>query len=95
MRLGVQVFDLKHFEAKLTIFLPAPSVKPDPPSNVSVQQEEGQETKMKVTWSLPTSWKSHDNFYELIYEIKYRPLISPFEQDQVRAGRQAVGYPCF
>ena len=75
--------------------LPAPSVKPDPPSNVMVRQIEGHETWLKVVWSLPTSWKSADNFYELIHEIKYRPDKSPFHQEQVRAGRQTAGYPMF
>lgn len=68
----------------LILFLPAPSVKPDPPSEVSVRQEEGQEMRITVTWSFPISWKSQDSFYKLIYEIKYRPLKS-FDHWQVHA----------
>ncbi|XP_073341023.1 interleukin-6 receptor subunit alpha [Pagrus major] len=64
-------------------FHPLSIVKPDPPANVTVRQMEGQETRLKVVWSLPTSWKSADNFYELIHEIKYRPHKSPFNQEQV------------
>lgn len=77
--------DLRVIKA-LTVFLPAPSVKPDPPSDVSVRQEEGQEMRMTVNWSLPISWMPHDHYYKLIYEIQYRPLKSSFWQ--VRAGRQ-------
>uniref|UniRef100_A0A671X064 Interleukin 6 receptor n=1 Tax=Sparus aurata TaxID=8175 RepID=A0A671X064_SPAAU len=64
-------------------FHPLSIVKPDPPLNVTVRQIEGQETWLKVVWNLPTSWKSVDNFYELIHEMKYRPCISPFHQEQV------------
>lgn len=38
---------------------------------------------MKVTWNLPSSWKSHDNFYDMIYQIKYRPAVSFLHFDQV------------
>uniref|UniRef100_A0A3Q3VT65 Fibronectin type-III domain-containing protein n=1 Tax=Mola mola TaxID=94237 RepID=A0A3Q3VT65_MOLML len=62
--------------SNLLTFTPMSILKPDPPSNVSVRQEEGQEKRLKVTWSLPTSWKSHDYYYDLIYELKYRPLSS-------------------
>ncbi|XP_036931730.1 interleukin-6 receptor subunit alpha isoform X2 [Acanthopagrus latus] len=69
--------------SNLLQFHPLSIVKPDPPSNVMVRQIEGHETWLKVVWSLPTSWKSADNFYELIHEIKYRPDKSPFHQEQV------------
>ncbi|KAK5862288.1 hypothetical protein PBY51_017699 [Eleginops maclovinus] len=62
--------------SSLLSFMPLNILKPDPPSGVSVRQEEGQAMRMTVTWSLPISWKSQDSFYELIHEIKYRPLKS-------------------
>ncbi|KAM3613999.1 uncharacterized protein V6R79_008247 [Siganus canaliculatus] len=68
----------------LVQFTPLRILKPDPPSNVFVRQEEGQETRIKVTWGLPISWKPQDNYYELIYEVKYRPLKSSFDQEQVQ-----------
>lgn len=74
---GNATSDLMHF-------IPLGILKPNPPSDVSVQQEEGQKTRMTVTWSLPISWKSQDSYYELIYEIKYRPLKSSFYHGQVQ-----------
>ncbi|XP_034731133.1 interleukin-6 receptor subunit alpha isoform X2 [Etheostoma cragini] len=73
----------------LQYFTPMGILKPDPPSDVSVQQEEGQE-RMRVSWNLPISWMPQDHFYKLLYEIKYRPLISSFWQihkieDQLRS----------
>lgn len=44
---------------------------------------------MKVTWNLPSSWKSHDNFYDMIYQVKYRPAVSSFHFDQVRLSFRA------
>lgn len=38
---------------------------------------------MKITWNLPSSWKSHDDFYDLIYQVKYRPVMSSFHSEQV------------
>ncbi|XP_068591420.1 interleukin-6 receptor subunit alpha [Cebidichthys violaceus] len=65
-------------------FLPLSILKPDPPSYVTVRQEEGQEMRMTVTWGLPNSWKSQDRYYELIYELKYRPLISSLYHGQIQ-----------
>ncbi|XP_031709335.1 interleukin-6 receptor subunit alpha [Anarrhichthys ocellatus] len=65
-------------------FLPLGILKPDPPSYVTVRQEEGQEMRMTVTWGLPNSWKPQDNYYELIYEIKYRPNISSLYHGQIQ-----------
>lgn len=81
--------------SELTLSVAAPTVKPNPPSNVVVQQEEGQETRMTVTWGLPTSWNSQGNFFKLIFELKYRPRVSSFHYEQVRERRCAVGFPCF
>ncbi|AWO96592.1 putative otoancorin [Scophthalmus maximus] len=64
-------------------FTPLNILKPDPPSNVIVAQVEGHETWMRVTWYFPTSWKPQDTYYELIYEVKYRPLESPIYHEQV------------
>ncbi|KAM7383469.1 hypothetical protein PAMP_003117 [Pampus punctatissimus] len=65
-------------------FTPLDILKPNPPSGVSVQQEEGQESRMRVTWSLPTSWKHQDRHYELIYEIKYQPCSSSCSHGQTK-----------
>lgn len=67
----------------LRLHLSAPSVKPDAPTNVSVRKVEGRETWINVTWKLPSSWKSHDDFYDLIYQIKYKPAASSFHSEQV------------
>lgn len=83
----VQYSYIKHYEAALTIFLPPSTVKPDPPSGVKVQQVEGRKTYMKVSWNFPISWKSQDNYYKLIYEIRYKPLKSSFNIEQVCTGR--------
>lgn len=63
-------------ESELTLTSAPPTVKPDPPSNVSVWQVEGQETRMKVAWDMPSSWKPHKYYYRLIFELKYRPVTS-------------------
>lgn len=65
-------------------FTPLDILKPDPPSNVSVQQEKGHQTRMKVSWNLPSSWKQQDSHYALIYQIKYRPVTSSPEYTQTR-----------
>ncbi|XP_070767679.1 interleukin-6 receptor subunit alpha [Enoplosus armatus] len=64
-------------------FIPLNILKPNPPSRVSVRQEEGQEMKMTVTWSFPTSWKSQDSYYQLMYEIKYKPVTSSVYHEQI------------
>ncbi|KAK1895302.1 Interleukin-6 receptor subunit alpha [Dissostichus eleginoides] len=76
--------------SSLLSFMPLSILKPDPPSGVSVRQEEGQEMRMTVTWSLPITWKSQDSFYKLIYEIKYRPLKS-FDHWQLRTREEYDG----
>nr|QJI54763.1 interleukin-6 receptor [Siniperca chuatsi] len=75
--------------SNLLQFTPMNILKPDPPSHVSVRQEDGWEMKMTVTWSFPTSWKSHDYYYDLMYEVKYKPLMSSIDHEQIKkAGRQ-------
>lgn len=71
-------------------------MKPEPPSDVAVRQEEGREKWMTATWGLPNSWKSQDRYYELIYEIKYRPLKSTLSHGQVGAAGQtrSAFYSC-
>ncbi|XP_029308039.1 LOW QUALITY PROTEIN: interleukin-6 receptor subunit alpha [Cottoperca gobio] len=71
--------------SSLLSFIPLNILKPDPPSDVSVRKEEGQETRMTVSWNLPKSWKSQDRYYELIYEIKYRPLKSSLDYWQIQS----------
>ncbi|KAM9851708.1 interleukin-6 receptor subunit alpha [Aulostomus maculatus] len=65
-------------------FIPLSVLKPDPPSAISVQQEEGQKTRMTVTWNFPSSWKYQDRYFHLIYEIKYKPRQSSFSHGQVK-----------
>lgn len=67
-------------EAALTVFVPHPSVKPDPPSDITAKQVEGSERKIEVTWNSPPTWKEKDLFYGLKYEIRYRQVTSAFEQ---------------
>ncbi|XP_072250358.1 interleukin-6 receptor subunit alpha [Leuresthes tenuis] len=69
--------------SSLVYFTPLNILKPDPPSNVSVHKEEGQQRRLRVTWNVPISWKPEDNFYDIIYELKYRPLMSSIEQVNV------------
>ncbi|CAG6015417.1 unnamed protein product [Menidia menidia] len=66
--------------SSLEYFTPLDLLKPDPPSSVSVHQKEGHERRMRITWNLPASWKERDNFYDIVYELKYRPLGSSEEQ---------------
>ncbi|CAL8256547.1 unnamed protein product [Boreogadus saida] len=60
----------------LQIFIPMGIIKPEPPSAVSVRAVEGYERLLKVSWRFPCSWKRHDQYYELVYEIQYRPASS-------------------
>lgn len=83
LAMSVCIFSLLNFETALTVFLPAPSVKPDPPSGVKVRKTAGRETYMKVTWNFPVSWKPEDFFFKLKYEIKYKPLTSSHAYEQV------------
>ena len=87
--------DVKVAKAALTVFLPAPPVKPDPPSDVSVRQEVGQETRLMVTWRPPPTWNPEGKYYQLMYEMKYKPISPSAYHEQVCAGRQAVELPCF
>ncbi|RVE62703.1 hypothetical protein OJAV_G00159620 [Oryzias javanicus] len=69
-------------------FNPMEIVKPDPPSNILVQQQEGHSRRIEVTWNRPTTWPQ-DNYYGIIYELKYRPSISLHEQGNLINGRQS------
>uniref|UniRef100_A0A3Q2PWJ9 Interleukin-6 receptor subunit alpha n=1 Tax=Fundulus heteroclitus TaxID=8078 RepID=A0A3Q2PWJ9_FUNHE len=64
-------------------FTPLDILKPDPPSNVSAHPVERLENTIMVTWKLPISWKDQDYFYDLTYEICYRPLTSSSEKGTV------------
>lgn len=57
-------------------FKPMQILKPDPPYNVSIQSEAGLNQPLTVTWKPPFSWKFQDRFYQLIYEIRYKPVVS-------------------
>ncbi|KAL3980733.1 farnesyl diphosphate synthase [Sarotherodon galilaeus] len=67
----------------LMYFTPLKILKPDPPSNVSVRQEKGKKNRLTVSWNLPTSWKVQDNFYKLIYEVKYNPVKPSIGNEQI------------
>uniref|UniRef100_A0A8C6U0V2 Fibronectin type-III domain-containing protein n=1 Tax=Neogobius melanostomus TaxID=47308 RepID=A0A8C6U0V2_9GOBI len=60
----------------LLSFKPMQIIKPDHPYNVSVQPLPGLNRALMVTWRPPHTWKSKDRFYELDYEIRYKPLPS-------------------
>ncbi|CAL9705739.1 unnamed protein product [Knipowitschia caucasica] len=64
----------------LITFTPMHILKPDPPYNVSVQPEVGLNRTLVVTWRPPYTWKIQDRFYELIYELRYKPLLSAYYQ---------------
>uniref|UniRef100_A0A3Q2ZJX9 Interleukin 6 receptor n=1 Tax=Kryptolebias marmoratus TaxID=37003 RepID=A0A3Q2ZJX9_KRYMA len=70
-------------------FSPLDILKPDPPSNVSARQVEGSERRIRVTWNMPLSWKQQDEFYDIVYEIRYRPLTSTYEQVNEVKGRRS------
>ncbi|KAJ3598647.1 hypothetical protein NHX12_002152 [Muraenolepis orangiensis] len=65
-------------------FTPLGIIKPEPPSAVAVRAVEGQERMLTVTWGFPCSWKRHDQYYELIYEIQYRP------SDSIKSQRYTI-----
>ncbi|KAM8870410.1 interleukin-6 receptor subunit alpha [Spinachia spinachia] len=69
-------------------FIPLGLLKPEAPSGVTVRQEEGPQMRMTVAWSLPKSWKSQDSYYELVYEIKYRPVKSTMSEGQRQTLKQ-------
>ncbi|XP_054903591.1 interleukin-6 receptor subunit alpha [Poeciliopsis prolifica] len=62
-------------------FTPLDILIPDPPSNVMAYPVERRERMIKVTWNLPKSWRETDDFYDMIYEIRYRPSTSSNEQE--------------
>ncbi|XP_061144531.1 interleukin-6 receptor subunit alpha [Syngnathus typhle] len=66
-------------------FYPLDILKPDPPSAVSVRQEVGYENRMTVNWNFPASWKSHDNYFELVYQLKYQPVDSSSSNLQLKS----------
>lgn len=67
---------ISNVTSELLSFTPMHIIKPDPPYNVSVQPEAGLNRSLVITWKPPSTWKYQDRFYELIYEIRYKPLIS-------------------
>ncbi|XP_032414815.1 interleukin-6 receptor subunit alpha [Xiphophorus hellerii] len=62
-------------------FTPLDILMPDPPSNVMAHPVERREKMIKVTWNLPITWKEKDDFYDLTYEVRYRPSNSSNEQE--------------
>ncbi|KAJ0065969.1 hypothetical protein NL108_001189 [Boleophthalmus pectinirostris] len=66
--------------SNLLLFTPMHILKPDPPYNVSVQPEVGLNQTLVVKWRPPYTWKIQDRVYELIYEVRYKPVISAYFQ---------------
>ncbi|KAK7886809.1 hypothetical protein WMY93_026430 [Mugilogobius chulae] len=62
--------------SELYSFTPMHILKPDPPYNVTVEPQEGLNRTLVVTWRPPYTWKFQDRFYELVYELRYKPLLS-------------------
>ncbi|PWA23812.1 hypothetical protein CCH79_00010999 [Gambusia affinis] len=62
-------------------FTPLDILTPDPPSNVMAHPVERREKMIKVTWNLPVTWKETDDFYDIIYEIRYKLSNSSNEQE--------------
>lgn len=67
--------------SELLSFKPLQIVKPDSPYNVSVQPQAGLNGQLLIKWKPPHSWKFKDRFYDLIYEIRYKPLMSKHFQN--------------
>uniref|UniRef100_A0A3B5MZW0 Fibronectin type-III domain-containing protein n=1 Tax=Xiphophorus couchianus TaxID=32473 RepID=A0A3B5MZW0_9TELE len=65
----------------LIYFTPLDILMPDPPSNVMAHPVERRAKMIKVTWNLPITWKEKDDFYDLTYEVRYRPSNSSNEQE--------------
>lgn len=79
--------------SELLSFTPMQILKPDPPYNVSVQPVLGLSRSLLVTWKPPYTWKLHDRFYELVYELRYKPLMSKYYQTvllDVRTTRHTI-----
>nr|XP_061789904.1 interleukin-6 receptor subunit alpha-like [Nerophis lumbriciformis] len=66
-------------------FTPLDILKPDPPSSLSVRQDVRQERRMFVSWTFPTSWKSQDSYYALVYELRYQPVDSSSASMQLKS----------
>ncbi|XP_077577361.1 aquaporin-10a isoform X1 [Stigmatopora nigra] len=69
----------------LLSFTPLEILKPDPPSALTVRQDVGQENRMLVSWTFPSSWKSQDNYYALVYQLRYRPVDSSSSSMQLKS----------
>lgn len=54
-----------------------------------MRQVEGHATRLKVSWSLPTSWPRYDGF-PLLFHIRYRPQGSMY-WSEVSGGRDLSG----
>ncbi|XP_060777485.1 interleukin-6 receptor subunit alpha isoform X2 [Neoarius graeffei] len=78
--------DRKSYTAKLCVtntvgnatsspynYIPKNIIKPDPPARVVVKPVMGEPRTLKVSWSLPATWKQ-SNYYSLHFQLRYRPL---------------------
>ncbi|XP_017324414.1 interleukin-6 receptor subunit alpha [Ictalurus punctatus] len=53
-------------------YIPQNIIKPDPPARVVVKSVKGEPHTLKVSWSLPATWKQ-SFYYILSYQLRYRP----------------------
>uniref|UniRef100_A0A8C9TGN3 Interleukin 6 receptor n=1 Tax=Scleropages formosus TaxID=113540 RepID=A0A8C9TGN3_SCLFO len=51
-----------------------PSVKPDPPYNVTVREDKARENRLIVSWRKPITWKA--DYYQLVYQLRYSVLMN-------------------
>ncbi|KAB5587110.1 hypothetical protein PHYPO_G00009140 [Pangasianodon hypophthalmus] len=78
--------DRKSYTAKLCVtntagnatsspynYIPQNIIKPDPPARVVVKPVMGEPHTLKVSWSLPATWRQ-SFYYILHFQLRYRPL---------------------
>ncbi|XP_069041359.1 interleukin-6 receptor subunit alpha isoform X2 [Lepisosteus oculatus] len=65
-------------------------IKPDPPRNVSVWEEEGSSCRLRVRWAYPSTWKNH--FYKLKFEVQYQPVLEGEQFSVQVVSTQSTGY---
>ncbi|KAF4088516.1 hypothetical protein AMELA_G00082970 [Ameiurus melas] len=53
-------------------YIPQNIIKPDPPARVVVKSVKGEPHTLKVSWSLPATWRQ-SYYYRLCYQLRYRP----------------------
>ncbi|KAI5620497.1 interleukin-6 receptor subunit alpha precursor, partial [Silurus asotus] len=54
-------------------YIPQNIIKPDPPTRVMVNPVVGEPSTLKISWSLPATWRQ-SFYYTLQFQIRYRPI---------------------